>query len=586
MVFGDPEIVERGKWGSVTNARFQSTVFQRSPTAPATPSGGTYANPVPAGWSDGVPSGTAPVWMSSRWFGTGMGDTWSVPALMVDTQGTQTRWSEVPEDGDPGTPQSKPSAWSETATEDTVWMAVRTSSGGQWSAWQVVKVKGEKGDALSYSDFKAAGGLNDLAQSSALQSAVGDLLRGSSPYTIEFSPSVVAVVNKTGAAWSRTVTLIANRIAAMQSVAGGTWSVVSTEGTDVTASVTGNQLTVGGNASGGKVTVRFTGPDLATCERTLSVGVATVHDGKDGGKGDPGKDMTYADFVAGGGIGALAANTDLISGVKSDIDTSAFRADIGVRIKSGVKDLLAGDSAFKSALKPSVTFDKVSNKLLIDGVAASDSLKGGDGHSPTVTLGTDGYLVIDGTKQPTLLKGTDGRTPTIDPTTKKWKIGDTLTDVVAVGVNGTDGATFTPSVDASGNLSWSNNKGLTNPATKNIKGDPGTPGNDGKTFRPSWSNGVLTFTESTDHTSVSVSDIASKTYVSGLGYQTASDVDTLISGKGYLTQTAVDNRVKAIVPSWARATDKRDWRPRGGRALPKSRHTRPRRSASASPTAR
>lgn len=33
-----------------------------------------------------------------------------------------------------------------------------------------------------------------------------------------------------------------------------------------------------------------------------------------------------------------------------------------------------------------------------------------------------------------------------------------------------DGATFTPSVDDAGNLSWTNDKGRTNPATKNIKG--------------------------------------------------------------------------------------------------------------------
>lgn len=33
------------------------------------------------------------------------------------------------------------------------------------------------------------------------------------------------------------------------------------------------------------------------------------------------------------------------------------------------------------------------------------------------------------------------------------------------------GATFTPSVDEDGNLSWTNDKGLENPATVNIKGD-------------------------------------------------------------------------------------------------------------------
>ena len=39
-----------------------------------------------------------------------------------------------------------------------------------------------------------------------------------------------------------------------------------------------------------------------------------------------------------------------------------------------------------------------------------------------------------------------------------------------------DGATFTPSVDAEGNISWSNDKGLDNPQTQNIKGQKGDTG--------------------------------------------------------------------------------------------------------------
>lgn len=53
-----------------------------------------------------------------------------------------------------------------------------------------------------------------------------------------------------------------------------------------------------------------------------------------------------------------------------------------------------------------------------------------------------------------------------------------VTDLEEQGV-GEDGATFTPSVDASGNISWTNDKGLPNPTTRNIKGPQGTPGNDG-----------------------------------------------------------------------------------------------------------
>ena len=44
---------------------------------------------------------------------------------------------------------------------------------------------------------------------------------------------------------------------------------------------------------------------------------------------------------------------------------------------------------------------------------------------------------------------------------------------------GTNGATFTPAVDSEGNLSWSNDKGLANPNTVNIKGAKGDKGDTG-----------------------------------------------------------------------------------------------------------
>lgn len=40
-----------------------------------------------------------------------------------------------------------------------------------------------------------------------------------------------------------------------------------------------------------------------------------------------------------------------------------------------------------------------------------------------------------------------------------------------------NGATFKPSVDSKGNLSWTNDKGLENPATQNIRGPKGEKGN-------------------------------------------------------------------------------------------------------------
>ena len=47
------------------------------------------------------------------------------------------------------------------------------------------------------------------------------------------------------------------------------------------------------------------------------------------------------------------------------------------------------------------------------------------------------------------------------------------------GMNGENGATFTPSVDNEGNLSWTNNGNLDNPETKNIKGPKGDKGDTG-----------------------------------------------------------------------------------------------------------
>ena len=54
------------------------------------------------------------------------------------------------------------------------------------------------------------------------------------------------------------------------------------------------------------------------------------------------------------------------------------------------------------------------------------------------------------------------------------------------GADGKDGATFTPSVSSSGELSWTNDKGLSNPATVNIRGPQGVQGNPG----PAGANGA------------------------------------------------------------------------------------------------
>lgn len=86
----------------------------------------------------------------------------------------------------------------------------------------------------------------------------------------------------------------------------------------------------------------------------------------------------------------------------------------------------------------------------------------------------------------------DGVTPKlrINESTYAWEVsydeGKTWESlgVIAKGEDGEDGedgdngATFTPAVDADGNLSWSNDKGLNNPGTVNIKGPKPEAGKD------------------------------------------------------------------------------------------------------------
>ena len=68
---------------------------------------------------------------------------------------------------------------------------------------------------------------------------------------------------------------------------------------------------------------------------------------------------------------------------------------------------------------------------------------------------------------PEVTEDDDGKVLQVDG--GQWAVKD----LPEHGGSGENGATFTPSVDADGNLSWTNDKGLTNPETVNIKGDKG-----------------------------------------------------------------------------------------------------------------
>ena len=90
--------------------------------------------------------------------------------------------------------------------------------------------------------------------------------------------------------------------------------------------------------------------------------------------------------------------------------------------------------------------------------------------------GTQMFFPIDGT-----YKGRIFTRSIVNRTnTSAWIMLASKDDIIEA-VNGTNGATFTPAVDDAGNLSWSNDKGLANPNTVNIKGAKGDKGEKGDT---------------------------------------------------------------------------------------------------------
>ncbi len=112
--------------------------------------------------------------------------------------------------------------------------------------------------------------------------------------------------------------------------------------------------------------------------------------------------------------------------------------------------------------------------------------KGENGVTFTPSINSDGILIWTRSDN-----GADIPSPT--PVIPKiglngnWFLGETDLNVSAkgsTGDKGDKGITFTPSLDDSGNLSWSNDGGLTNPTTVNIKGARGYSGTDGVTYTP------------------------------------------------------------------------------------------------------
>ena len=150
---------DQGDQGETGASTFKSTVFKRYiPTAekPVPDSPGTigsYYEPVPTslGWSDGIPSGTDPIFSCYRNFGINGGksdSSWSIPTLMADTSDFDVEYctKETYNSGPTGHPNTNTSEWSNTPSSNAIWMATSSMKNGSWTDWTISRIKGEKGE--------------------------------------------------------------------------------------------------------------------------------------------------------------------------------------------------------------------------------------------------------------------------------------------------------------------------------------------------------------------------------------------------------------------------------------------------------
>ena len=189
---------------------------------------------------------------------------------------------------------------------------------------------------------------------------------------------------------------------------------------------------------------------------TLSDGKTSTFTVKNGSKGSQGEKGDKGDTGSEGPQGVQGIQG--IQGPKGDTGADGAQGPKGDQGEQGPKGD-KGDKGDTGATGANGTNGK-------DGVSVSSvkqtttSTADGGTNVVTVTLSngtTSTFNVKNGSKGSNGTNGTNGTN----------------------GKDGTNGATFTPSVDSAGNLSWTNNGGLTNPPTVNIKGPKGDKGDAG-----------------------------------------------------------------------------------------------------------
>lgn len=140
----------------IERPQFTSMVFKRATTKPSTPNGGTYDNPIPTGWQDGIPSGTGGiVWATTCvFYGDGTKSGWAEPQAQIDLDTLDIEFS--PNETQPVNPDDDPAlrpaqGWYNPSSlpvgKEIIWRAERKKKNGAYVGdWVVTRILGEKGE--------------------------------------------------------------------------------------------------------------------------------------------------------------------------------------------------------------------------------------------------------------------------------------------------------------------------------------------------------------------------------------------------------------------------------------------------------
>ena len=269
-------------------------------------------------------------------------------------------------------------------------------------------------------------------------------------------------------------------------------------------------------SSGGYLQWRLVGDtDWANLVPLSEITGPAGSDGSDGAAGQDGVSptITVQEITGGHRLTITDANStknvDIMDGAdgKTGADGNPGAAgEDGFSPTVSVSPISGGHRVYITDASGTKTFDVLDGSDGAAGADGSPGATGQDGVSPTVAAAaiTGGHRITvtdkDGSRSFDVMDGSDGAAgkdgTSVTVSNVSESAADGGTNVVtfsdgktvtikngskgsdgapgADGANGERGVTFAPAVDADGNLSWTNDGGLTNPPTVNIRGPAGT----------------------------------------------------------------------------------------------------------------